>query len=196
MKRALARYVLRLARRAAQVSNAFAHPMSCQVPPSSSWDDYICRDCTAKYPFMVNPSDKRFILGIIEDGDKVTRLIDHKNGMQANADIESKEVSEDTVTSKRKNEDDDQDVISKKSKLDNGSASNSNELDGKFHSTLKETHGRQRDTVALSSTQANLTQLHVLLCTPLIVEKLKHKTDLFLKEKWRQGLCRCDKVNE
>jgi hypothetical protein len=90
----------------------------------------------------VNPSDKRFILGIIEEGDKVTRLIDHKTGIQRLDDIVDKEISEDGVNSKRKNEDDNQGLTAKKPKLDKGSSSQTIEGD-KSDSLRKERHGKQ-----------------------------------------------------
>lgn len=90
----------------------------------------------------MNPSDKRFILGIIEEGDKVTRLIDHKTGVQRFDDIVDKEVSEDGVNSKRKNEDDNQGLAAKKPKLDKGCSSQTIEYD-KPDSLRKERHGKQ-----------------------------------------------------
>lgn len=90
------------------------------MPPTDEWDDYLCRDCTAKYPFVVNTVDKRFILGIVEDGDKVARLIDHKKGIHALDDIVATENSNEAIPLKRKLDEDDvtEASASKKSKPD------------------------------------------------------------------------------
>lgn len=76
------------------------------MPPTTEWDDYLCRDCTAKYPFVINTVDTRFILGIVEDGDKVTRLIDHKKGTHALDNIVATENSNETIPLKRKLDED------------------------------------------------------------------------------------------
>ncbi|KAI9290069.1 hypothetical protein BC943DRAFT_313222 [Umbelopsis sp. AD052] len=139
-----------------------------KVPPTDDWDDYICRDCTTKYPFVVNTVDKRFVLGILESGDKVTRLIDHKKGPHVLDDIVTRETSSDANPLKRR--------------LDEGevleaSISKKTKLDAELPTTT--------DMESKARSNHDPKELHA--------DKLKYKTDVFLRETWRDGLCRCDK---
>ncbi|KAG2172209.1 hypothetical protein INT43_004750 [Umbelopsis isabellina] len=134
-----------------------------KVPSTDEWDDYICRECIAKYPFVVNVSDKRFILGIVEE-DKVKQVLDQKRGLQNVDHLLAKSTLNDNEIGKRKMEDGTHANTGKKSKLEDGSAI----IPDSGYSTAnsrKEKH----------------------------VDKFSNKIDLFLREGWREGLCRCDK---
>jgi hypothetical protein len=110
------------------------------VPPADEWDDYICRECTAKYPFVVNVSDKRFILGVVEE-DKVTQVLDHKKGLQKVDHLLDKKTLNEVENGKRKTEDDSQSNTGKKSKLEDGSAT-IHDSSYSTTNTQNEKHGR------------------------------------------------------
>jgi hypothetical protein len=113
------------------------------VPSTDDWDDYLCRDCTAKYPFVVNTVDKRFVLGIIENGDKVTRLIDPKKGSHVLDDIVTRVTSSDAISLKRRLDEDDvlEASASKKSKLDAELPTSAVETQARSNHDPKELHG-------------------------------------------------------
>lgn len=110
------------------------------VPSTDEWDDYICRECIVKYPFVVNVSDKRFILGIVEE-DKVKQVLDHKKGVQKVDHLLDKSTLSEYEIGKRKMEDDSHAITGKKAKLEDGSAT----IPDSGYSTVnsrKEKHGK------------------------------------------------------
>jgi hypothetical protein len=85
---------------------------------------------------VVNLQDSRFILGVIEEGDKVTAIIDHKHGLKAVAMIADTLASGESA--KRKKEHAGGTNVAKKAKLENGSPAAGEEL----ANTRQELHGR------------------------------------------------------
>ncbi|RUS32435.1 hypothetical protein BC938DRAFT_475379 [Jimgerdemannia flammicorona] len=80
-----------------------------QIPPQDDFDEFICRTCTAKHPFVIIPRNPHFILGLSKSSEKVTRII--------HQDSKEKEKKRDASELEDLEKED-----AKKGKLDEGAA--------------------------------------------------------------------------
>ncbi|RUP47576.1 hypothetical protein BC936DRAFT_145573 [Jimgerdemannia flammicorona] len=169
-----------------------------QIPPQDDFDEFICRTCTAKHPFVIIPRNPHFILGLSKSSENITRII--------HQDSKEKEKKRDASELEDLEKED-----AKKGKLDEGAA----DVDVVGEAADVDVVVEAAD-VGVVVKVADVDVVAKTADVDLVVEgadvdeaadvdvvvgaaecraeyAIGGGVGLFLKEGWRTGLCRCSK---
>ncbi|GAA5810144.1 hypothetical protein MFLAVUS_003563 [Mucor flavus] len=164
------------------------------------FDCYVCRDCTKKYPFLINGKDERFGFGLSNGNETISKWILPSSQIvvdvtQDQITIEEKATHEESIT-------DDKETVNEEKTMDEENTVNTNKETPVNEELVvtdipspscgeKRKLEEEQPLVIIANTFKRIKSNEG--CQNVDVSLLpKHDhIEIFLQDGWRQGLCKC-----